>query len=80
VTEGRRIRVTAYSGYKGEESPRSFFIEQVKVDVVSLMETWTEEPLQDRGRRRFFRVRGGDGFTYTLYYDEVRSEWFLAGE
>jgi len=42
------------------------------------MDMWTEESLQDRGRRRFFKVRGGDGFTYTLYYDEGRSEWFLA--
>ena len=80
MTEGRKIRVIAYSGYKGEESPRSFSLDEVKVEVASIIRSWVEEPMQGRGRRRFFKVRGGDGFTYTLYYDEVRSEWFLAGE
>ncbi|MFI5294041.1 MAG: hypothetical protein ACHQ0Y_03350 [Thermodesulfovibrionales bacterium] len=52
----------------------------VKVDVVSVIRSWIEESLQDKGRRRFFKVRGGDGVTYTLYLDEVQAEWFLAGE
>ncbi len=68
----------AYSGYKGEEVPRSFLLHEVKVDVVSVIRSWIEESLHDKGRRRFFKVRGSDGFTYTLYYDEMKSEWFLA--
>ena len=80
MTEGRKIRVIAYSGYKGEESPRSFSLDEVKVEIASIIRSWVEEPMQGRGRRRFFKVRGGDGFTYTLYYDEARSEWFLARE
>ncbi len=52
----------------------------VKVNVVSVIRPWVEESLQDKGRRRFFKVRGGDGFAYTLYFDEVQAEWFLAGK
>jgi hypothetical protein len=50
------------------------------VDVVSVIRSWMEEPLVDKTRKRFFKVKGDDGFIYTLYYDEVKSEWFLAGE
>ncbi len=51
-----------------------------KVDVVAVIKTWLEESRQDRARKRFFKVKGGDGFKYTIYYDEVRTEWFLRGE
>ena len=74
----KKIGVVAYSGHKGEEAPRSFFIEGAKVEVVSITGAWIEESPDDRGRRRFFRIKGSDGFIHTLYYDEVRSGWFLA--
>jgi hypothetical protein len=76
---GRKIGVIAHSGHKGEESPRFFIVDDVKVEVATIIRSWIEEPLQARERKRFFKVRGGDGFTYTLYYDEMLSEWFLAG-
>ncbi len=49
----------------------------VRVDVVSIIKVWIEEPQKDGARKRFFKVNGSDGFTYTIYYDEVLSEWFL---
>lgn len=52
----------------------------VKVNVVSVIRPWVEESLQDKGRKRFFRVKGDDGFIYTLYYDEMKSRWYLVGE
>ncbi len=51
----------------------------VRVEVVSVMRSWIEEELEDRGRKRFFKIRGNDGFLYTLYYDEKKLEWFLQG-
>jgi hypothetical protein len=80
VKERIKIGVVAYCGYKAEEAPRSFLLGDVRVDVVSIIRSWTEESVHERGRRRFFKVKGSDGFIYTLYYDEMKSEWFLAGE
>ncbi len=52
----------------------------LEVEIVSVIKSWTEESLHDRRRKRYFKVKGSDGFTYTLYYDESNSAWFLAGE
>ncbi|SPQ01961.1 hypothetical protein NBG4_810004 [Candidatus Sulfobium mesophilum] len=49
------------------------------MEVSSVIRSWIEELLHEEGRRRFFEVRGSDGYIYTLYYDEMKSEWFLAG-
>ena len=80
VKDKKKIGVVAYSGYKGEEAPRSFLLEEVKVNIVSVIRAWVEESLDDKRRKRFFKVKGSDGFIYTLYYDEAHAEWFLAGK
>lgn len=76
--EDREIEVIAYSGYKAEESPRFFFLDQEKLEVLRIVDMWIEEGIDDRKRKRFFRVRASDGYTHTLYYDEGRGSWFLS--
>ena len=74
----RRIDVVCYAGYKGEESPRSFMLGDERIEVTSITKEWVGENAPDRTRRRFFRVKGSDGFMHTLYYDEGVSAWFMA--
>jgi hypothetical protein len=73
----REIDVVCYAGHRGEESPRSFMLGDEKIEVTAITKEWIEESAADRTRKRFFKVRGDDGFTYTLYYDEGVSAWFL---
>lgn len=42
---GRKIEVVSYSGYKGEEYPRSFVIDGKKIEVIEIMRMWIEEGL-----------------------------------
>ncbi|MDA8433480.1 MAG: hypothetical protein M0Z60_11045 [Nitrospiraceae bacterium] len=74
---GRKIEVSCYAGYKGDERPRSFLPDGERVEVVSIIYEWIEERVEDRTRKRFFRVRGSDGFEHLLYYDEETTSWFL---
>jgi hypothetical protein len=74
-----KIEVTAYSGYRGEESPRSFAFEGDTVDVLAIVEMWFVEEELSRKRKRFFTAKGSDGFLYTLFYDLESMEWFLRG-
>ena len=74
----KKIDVVCYAGYKGEESPRSFLLGDERIEVASITKEWVEENAADITRRRFFRVKGSNGFMYTLYYDEGVSAWFLA--
>ena len=40
-----KIRVDAYSGYRGEETPREFIFHGKKVEVVEVLSAWIEEGL-----------------------------------
>jgi len=41
---------------------------------------WIEEGIEDRVRKRFFKVKGSDGKTHKIYYDEKEMEWFYMVE
>ena len=75
----RKIEVSCYAGHRGDEKPRSFLLEGERIEVVSIIREWIEESGDGRARRRFFRIRGSDGFEHTLSRDEETSSWFLAG-
>jgi hypothetical protein len=42
------IKVIAYSGYRGDESPRAFFINDEKITVVEIVDMWIEESLSNQ--------------------------------
>lgn len=74
MTDWERIEVQAYAGYRGEESPRTFRLADKKIEVVKIIEQWTEEA--DSGERlRCFRVRGSDWRVHVLCFDEGKMEW-----
>jgi len=76
----QRIEVIAYSGYRGEETPRVMIFHSKRIEVIKILERWIGEGLEDRIRKRFFKVRGSDGLDHKLYYDEKRMEWFYVVE
>jgi hypothetical protein len=69
------IKVAAYSGYRGEECPRAFFINGEAIGVTEVLAAWVEEGPQGGGRRRVFRLRGTDGHKHIVYYDEGSGKW-----
>jgi hypothetical protein len=75
-----RIEVIAYSGYRVEETPRTMILHDEKIEVVRILSTWIEEGLEDRARKRFFKVKGSDGIIHKIFYDEKRMEWFYRFE
>ncbi len=73
----RKIEVSCHAGHRAEESPRSFILEGERIEVISVIRMWVEEEQKARKRRRFFTVRGSDGYDHTLYHDEESLEWCL---
>ena len=57
---GHNIKVTAYSGYKANERPLSFTIDDKKLEVLKIEKRWTE-PEKD-----FFKIMANDGRVYTI--------------
>jgi hypothetical protein len=73
------IEVSAYSGYRGEESPRAFIMDGKRTEVRKVLEQWIEEDAATRVRRRCFRVKGDDFRTHTLRCQEVEGAWLYGG-
>ncbi len=75
MTAGEKIEVIAYAGRKGDERPEAFFLDGERITVVAVEERWIEEDFSDRIRKRYFRIRGSDGKTHKLSFNEQRHEW-----
>lgn len=71
-----KIEVSAYSGYRGEESPKAFICRGRHITAVEILKRWIEEEAEKRNRRRFFDVRGSDDTIHRIVYDEECDEWF----
>jgi hypothetical protein len=69
------VTVITYAGYRGEETPRAFFLDDVRIDVLSVIEARVEETEGTRVRLRRFVVAGSDGRTHTLVHDEELGIW-----
>ena len=71
-----KTEVTAYSGYRGEESPKTFIRQGKNITVVEILKRWIEEEAGNRKRRRFLEVRGSDDAIHRIVYDEESLQWF----
>jgi hypothetical protein len=76
----QRIKVIAYSGYRGEETPTTIILHDERIEVVEIQDMWIEESVEDRARKRFFEIKGNNGNTYKIYYDEKVMEWLYVVE
>jgi len=66
-----KIRVDCYSGYRGEETPRRFWLEERLVQIIEVVDSWLDP------EHRYFKVLGDDHSTYILRHDSVAFEWEL---
>jgi hypothetical protein len=65
------LSVDAYSGYKGEETPRSFTLDGKKLHVHEVVDRWYSET------HSYFRVHASDGQRYVLRFDLDENCWEL---
>lgn len=72
-----KIEVIAYSGSRSEELPKSFILYGERIEVIGILDMWIEEEFKGMLRKRFFKVRGSDGYTHKIYCDEMTMEWFI---
>ena len=61
--ESLKPRVECYSGYRGEQTPRRFFLGERKVEVTEVLDLWLSP------EHRYFKLRGDDGGLYILRHD-----------
>jgi hypothetical protein len=66
-----KIEVVAYSGYKANERPLYFVLEQKKRSVVDVLDRWYGEEHDD------FKVLADDGKVYLIRWHRGLDVWFV---
>jgi len=64
-----QVNVECYSGFRGDETPRSFWRGERKIAIMEIMKRWITPD------HRYFKVKGDDEHLYTLCYDVISCEW-----
>ena len=65
------IYVDAHAGYKANERPKSFLVDEDWFDIASIEDRWHEPDSE------YFKVRTTAGRTYLLRYEEQGDVWTL---
>lgn len=65
------IKVECHSGYKANERPVSFVLDDKKLRVEKIIDQWRDPQFN------YFKVLADDEKTYFLRYDERKDEWEL---
>lgn len=66
-----KIQVKCYSGYRGEETPRSIFLHDKEIQIKEILDMWLAPD------HRYFKFLGSDEGIYIIRYDEERCVWEL---
>jgi hypothetical protein len=70
-TDPLTIRVECYTCYRGEETPRRFFMGDKSIEIEEVIDRWLAPEY------RYFKVRGGENDIYILRHDELSHRWEL---
>jgi hypothetical protein len=63
--------VECYSGYRGEETPRRFWMASRCIQVDQVLDRWLSPD------HRYFKILGDDGDIYILRHDACTCLWEL---
>ena len=66
-----RIRVDCYAGYRGEETPRRFYLDGRPIEVAEVLDRWLSPD------HRYFKLMSAGGDTYILRHDSGSGDWSL---
>jgi hypothetical protein len=65
------IIVECYAGYRGEETPRRFWLAETEVAVEEVLDRWLAPD------HRYFKLRDARGDTYVVRNDVASGRWEL---
>jgi hypothetical protein len=65
------VGVECYAGHRGEQTPRTLILGDRRIAVEEVIDAWLAPDY------RYFKLRGSDGDTYLVRYDERSGSWEL---
>lgn len=67
-----KVSVECYSGYRGEETPRRFWIGERQLEIKEVLDRWLAP------EHRYFKVMAEDNSVYILRHDSQCYTWELS--
>lgn len=67
----KKVEVIGYSGYKANERPLFFFLEQTRLEVRDIIDRWCGVDSD------YFKVLASDGNVYLLKWQRLLDVWLL---
>ncbi len=65
------LRVECYAGYRGEETPRRFYLDKHLIEVAAVIDRWLAPD------HRYFKLQDEEGALYILRHDTQSQRWEL---
>ena len=65
------LRVECYAGYRADERPEAFWLQERRIVVRAILDRWLGED------HAYFKVTGDDGARYILRRDDRHDRWAL---
>ncbi len=66
--------VDSYAGYKGEETPRTFFYGKRRIEILEVLDRWYEGGLDpQRVTHNYFKVKTAEGIFLLRYTPRFQS-------
>ncbi len=65
------LRVECYAGYRGEETPRRFYLGPRLIEVASVVDRWLAPD------HRYFKIADAEGNRYILRHETATHRWSL---
>jgi len=73
-----QIEVECYSGYRANERPVAFILENRRWEIVEIIDRWYEGGLRpSKPALDYFRVRTADGRVFLLRYNSLFDAWAI---
>ncbi|MBW1898946.1 MAG: hypothetical protein JRI61_07800 [Deltaproteobacteria bacterium] len=66
------LKVECYSGYRGEETPRSIRFGSRKIEVKRILDRWLSPD------HRYFKIIDEDNSLYIIRHDVISQNWELS--
>ena len=67
-----KIQVDCYSGFRGEERPKRFWIRSKKIEIKQIIDQWVSPD------HRHFKILGNDSSLYTIEFEPASATWELS--
>ena len=72
------VKVECYSGYRSDEYPACFYLNNFCFEIREIIDQWYQGDLNpDYPPANYFKVKTNDKKIYILKHDEHSDKWFL---